>query len=324
MANTVSYNMGQIRYIDGTSYMSDLNFDAYSVDTESVSGVRSYQDVVLYGDLSNSFAQNQSYYLRLGIPRNLSYNMTFDLKLLRGTKDNTGNFIFTNRNQYQEIKRFVVPRDSSNLLTYSRVVLYPEGIIEDGNPIVAIAAESRAEAVTNGVYYDVNTTKYFFKNGDTQEQDTEITLKNDVLLNHSWKSAQSDDIAYFDFIFSNKVSGESFNSILVELNRQSYDDDVSYEKDGRTYSGLYIDPDKVEIQCYQLINLISRVQDTDTFSNIGVWSHPDAIMSINGEEIRIGQSGYYELNDFDITNFGIVVKGTQDRFSLDYQYKISN
>ena len=46
-------------------------------------------------------------------------------------------------------------------------------------------------------------------------------------------------------------------------------------------------------------------------------------MSINGEEIRIGQSGYYELNDFNITNFGIVVKDANDRFSLDYQYKVT-
>jgi hypothetical protein len=44
-------------------------------------------------------------------------------------------------------------------------------------------------------------------------------------------------------------------------------------------------------------------------------------MGINGEEIRIGQSGYYELNNFDITNFGIVVRNNQDKFILDYQYK---
>lgn len=180
MANTISYNMGQMRYMDdGTSYMNNLDFNAYSIDTISASGVRKYRDIILYGDLNNSFAQNRSYYLKLGIPRNLSYNMTFDLRLLRKTE--TG----INRNQYQEIKRFTVPRDSSNLLTYSRVVLYPEGIVEDGTPIVTIAAESRAEAPVGGVYYDVTTTKYFFKNGDTPEEDTEITLRNDILLNHS-------------------------------------------------------------------------------------------------------------------------------------------
>ena len=45
-------------------------------------------------------------------------------------------------------------------------------------------------------------------------------------------------------------------------------------------------------------------------------------MAINGEEIRIGQSGYYELNDFDITHFSMLITGNEDKFSIDYQYKI--
>jgi hypothetical protein len=46
-------------------------------------------------------------------------------------------------------------------------------------------------------------------------------------------------------------------------------------------------------------------------------------MSINGEEIRVGSSGYYELNDFDITNLGIICLSENDKFTIDYQYEIT-
>jgi hypothetical protein len=45
-------------------------------------------------------------------------------------------------------------------------------------------------------------------------------------------------------------------------------------------------------------------------------------MSINGEEIQIGASGYYELNDFDVTSFAVVADGPEDKFILDYQYVV--
>jgi hypothetical protein len=46
-------------------------------------------------------------------------------------------------------------------------------------------------------------------------------------------------------------------------------------------------------------------------------------MHINGEELRIPQSGYFELNDFNITTFGIAADDTNP-FTLDYQYKINS
>jgi len=340
MASTVSYNMGQIRYkqenYDNNRYMIPWTLNAESIVTESVSGANKYQDIILYGELTNVFSQSETYYLKFGIPRNLSYNMTFDLKLVKKTTSEV------NRNQYQEIKRFVVPRDSLKSLGYSRVVLFPEGEngAESENISVAIAVENPDDIslLSEGtVYYKlvkdetgkkVLEENYYIKKDNAP--DVKILYKNDILLNHTWKDSQSEDIVYFEFVFLNKVSGQDFNAIILELVRNSYDDDMSYQgEDGQTYNGLYIDPAIINkhLECYQLVNLVksseSNARDVGAFSNIGVWSHPDAIMSINGEEIRIGQSGYYELNDFDITNFGIVVKGAQDRFSLDYQYKIS-
>lgn len=176
MANMVSYNMGQIRYNTNGNYIQDLNFDDYSIETRSLSNSTSYRDIILYNDNNNFvFSQNESYYLRLGIPRNLSYNMTFDLKLL----DKSNN----NRNQYQEIKRFVIPRDSSNQITYSKVILYPyDGITEDAEPAVSIIRDSRQAAAINEVY---SVGEKFYIKKASVENDIEIQYKNDILLNHT-------------------------------------------------------------------------------------------------------------------------------------------
>jgi len=312
MASTVSYNMGQIRYNTNGNYIQDLNFDDYPIETRSLSNSTSYRDIILYNDNNNFvFSQNESYYLRLGIPRNLSYNMTFDLKLL----DKSNN----NRNQYQEIKRFVIPRDSSNQITYSKVILYPyDGITEDAEPAVSIIRDTRQAAAINEVY---SVGEKFYIKKASVENDIEIQYKNDILLNHTWREDVSEDLYWVDFVFSNKVDNVSFNAILLELNRNTYDDDISYEVDGVVYKGLFVGD--IEVECYRINNLITSISGVSSFDSIGVWSHPDAIMSINGEEIRIGQSGYYELNDFNITNFGIIVKDANDRFSLDYQYKVT-
>lgn len=335
MANTVSYNMGQIRYNTNGDYIQDLKFRDHVIVTPSLSNSVSYRDIILYSDNNYNFSQNESYYLRLNIPRNLSYNMTFDLKLLTRPTNNEA----INRNQYQEIKRFVVPRDSSNQITYSKVILYPyDGVTETAEPAVNIVKPIE-EAVVGDVYSiiveDIETKKteekFYIKKAD-EEDDVEIEFKNDVLLNHTWREDVSKDMYPIDFVFSNKVDNVSFNAILLELNRNAYDDDISYEVDGTVYKGLFVGDTSAEeqketgnigVECYKINNLITPISGVSSFDSIGVWSHPDAIMSINGEEIRIGQSGYYELNDFNITNFGIVVKDANDRFSLDYQYKVT-
>ncbi len=56
---------------------------------------------------------------------------------------------------------------------------------------------------------------------------------------------------------------------------------------------------------------------------IGIQGHPGLLMSINGEEIRVGRSGIYEMTyDMKVESIGFVVKDTdkQNYFVMDYQY----
>ena len=101
--------------------------------------------------------------------------------------------------------------------------------------------------------------------------------------------------------------------------RETYDQDIY--SDGIYGRKIDLDGDIFEAEVYELENLIDNIVDVDTLTHIGVYSHPNTIMSINGEEIRVGQSGYYELNNFEIKSFGIAAETDDDKFIIDYQYQ---
>lgn len=347
MADTSIYSMGQIRYktVDDNNhvYMDEIeNFDPHWIKIEALGGLP-YQDVILYGldDSGNlsDFSQYESYYLKLKFLRNLSYDMTFDLKLVNFNKDSG---TITNLNQYQEIKRFVVAKDSSGIMDYRNVILYPS-ITENDSVAVSIVRSKRDLAAIGEVYQltyienegkpDEKTIIEYRIKKENQQQDVVIGEKNMQTLNLSWVQDEADEFFEIGVVFSSKVSNANFNAILLQMNRTPDDDDILHPVgDNPEYRGRYLDiignidddanTKKFESKCYKINNLVP--EGVSAFNNIGVWSHPNSIMTINGEEIRIGQSGYYELNDFEITNFGIVVDGVKDKFSLDYQYKISD
>ena len=57
-------------------------------------------------------------------------------------------------------------------------------------------------------------------------------------------------------------------------------------------------------------------------TQIGIHARPGTLMCINGEEIRVGRSGLYEiLNGYKVTFIGFIVEPNDNKhFMLDYQY----
>lgn len=348
MANDVYYNMGQIRYdpskLDKYKSSVDMTIKPYNMQ-DKISGLN-YRDI-LFDFTSNpnfSFDSNDVYCIDLSIPRNQTYDMIFDLLLVKKTKDSAENETL-NLNNYQQIRRIKVPK-SGEKATTSTVVLYPNdnnddvevGIVREGNK------ENSNVSVGDLVkQYNNNSTKIFSywlctgigENGTKIWK--KITEYKDAILSHVWEEASTTEMANFKIVFSNKVPSQTdFNCLLLKMKRIGDEADIqytitdeSYEDLNRSYYGIFVDdyPIREETRCYELHNWISNSDiipniTNNTLNSIGVWSHPDSIMAINGEEIRIGQSGYYELNDFDITHFSMLITGNEDKFSIDYQYKI--
>ena len=76
-------------------------------------------------------------------------------------------------------------------------------------------------------------------------------------------------------------------------------------------------------------NVIEDFEDTDSVLKIGVQGPPGLLMCINGEGIRIGPEGVYEIRDkYKISFIGFAIQKRdlsdvydgRDYFILDYQY----
>lgn len=361
MANDVYYNMGQIRY-DSTKLNEYNNSVIMEIKPykmqDKISGLN-YRDILFdFTSESNpnfSFNSNDVYCIDLSIPRNQIYDMIFDLLLV--TKTSTTEKETLDLNNYQQIRRIKVPK-SGEKATTSTVVLYPNdnndiilypndnnddikvGIVRDGN------RENSNTSVGDLVKeYDNNSTKIFsyWLCTEIGENGTKIWKKvteyKDAILAHVWEAAPDTEMANFKIVFSNKVPSKTdFNCLLLKMKRIGDEADIqytitdeSYNDFGESYYGILVDDHLIrqKTHCYKLNNWISKSDGiipnitNSMLNSIGVWSHPDSIMAINGEEIRIGQSGYYELNDFNITHFSMLITGNEDKFSIDYQYKIN-
>lgn len=356
----MSYSMGQHLY--NANYLPESNNNLHyltKVNT-TVHGFSlydtNYRDLKLIpaaqsSNTSFTFENGLSYLLRLRIRRNTAYNLQLDLRLMNETSGQG-----LNVNQYEEIKRIYIPR-AENFQYTSTVLLYEideqQQIINNENIEIknVVCAGVLRDTMEKCKHYDVFQDKdpqhatygdYFYKQNDNDE---DVSLNNFALISqrsiislpHTWDQKDEETFMSFDIVFSPKANNGEFNRIILELVRQTYDEDITFTVNNRNandnnieYKGLHIDETPIEaneetyfVELYQVTNLLGTVIPHSPITHLGVWSHPDLVMSINGEEIRVGPSGYYELNDYDITSLGIACLTTKDKFTIDYQYEIT-
>ena len=130
---------------------------------------------------------------------------------------------------------------------------------------------------------------------------------------------ETDDYSTFEFIITpheNRV----FNEIHFELARILKD----FEEENP--DGTFGRKPNIEVEILSEVNnlietLNSSIENKGILKQIGVQSSPGLLMCINGEQIRLGRSGLYEMKKEDIQIYflGFVVE--DDRyFILDYQY----
>ena len=124
---------------------------------------------------------------------------------------------------------------------------------------------------------------------------------------------------YFEVTFTPNAT---YNQILWELQRTALDYQLDY---GRLMN--------ITINNYtRLINIISTLKQTYSnmtyLTKIGIQGPPSLLMCINGEQIRIGKSGIYEINNdiIKITSISFVPKQATltsnevDYFIMDFEY----
>lgn len=307
------YQIGQYRFRGvGTctqAVESSKNYKNIAMTGEDVESA-SFRDVVI--TTTSAMMRNTDYYLYVKIPQDMNYNLTFNIKLIKQELAGA-------ETQYQFLKNITIPRGGSGTNVYN-VALYQtaSGEVRAMIPEPYVAG---AQNVQNYLYRDSNTGNYYLGNGNTTYTPTQNY--NDLMVTASWIRQTGENFGYAEIVF--RPVEDNFSQIILEMVRTAEDYNIqSEDASGTTLYGRFVPLESLDYKLYALTNLVNDINPNGSLSRIGVWGHSGLLMAINGEEIRVGASNYYELdNILPVTSLGIVADGYDDNFSIDYQYEIT-
>lgn len=311
---TITTTLGQYRYSGSGAVLKRnpiLSYKPIAMSTGSSTDSTSFQDIQISPE-GGAFEQNQDYYLKIAIPQDMNYTMSFDIQLTKqeGSAEEV----------YQFIKNVTIERGGSGENAYL-VALYEnlDGQVVAMVPLPYVAGSTNTR---NSLYYQASTGRYYIGNGGTSY--TRWDKLNDLTVIASWREELGDNFGIFEMTFRPIDSG--FTHIHLKMVRTAEDYNIQrVNPDSTMEFGRKIDINKVSCTLYKLNNLIPYFATSEELSRIGVWSHPGLIMVINGEEIRVTANGYYELEALPITSLAIVAADNDysNFFTIDYEYEIS-
>lgn len=170
--------------------------------------------------------------------------------------------------------------------------------------------------IKDALYYREQNKKYYLGTGGNTY--TQTDKHNIVAMAASWKTDVGERYGLFEMIF--RPIEDGFISVVLSMTRQAEDYNIQHTTNQGTTYGRMLDLDKVKCELCQLSNLVESMNNNSTLDRIGVWGHSGLMMAINGEEIRIGPSGFYELSEVPVSSLGIVARDYNDSFTIDYEF----
>ena len=345
MAKTASYGIGQYTYDPKFEYITilqsteenDKSYVVYTPDT-----MTSYIDTAF--KLPDGIEYGNTYYMELTFPQDSYYNTTINLKLCAEDSLSNEESFKVDFNKFQQIKQLTIPaenEDSTNSL-YSKVILFE---YEPDNNTKVIAADVPINAADqnqftasqlyelNGVYkYAITTTS------DWNATSNKIVSKySQYNLAQTWKitseeTASENSTITYSFIFSPKYNlTDGYKYLWVEVVHDK--EDIRLSDQIQTYNGRTLPIDSMSMSIYKINNLLPETllgiasikSGINSLTGVTITGSSKLIAAINGEEIRVGSTGQYELENFEITSLGLVVKNVEDaNFLIDYTYAIKN
>jgi len=163
---------------------------------------------------------------------------------------------------------------------------------------------------------DGNLKKY----GDNNQNWTgKLKISEPQIIQHpiSDDSSSKDDSATVEFIVTPE---DSFQYMYFYLLPIPQDENIQWINNGHTYYGRHIeDIDKIKVKYGELTNILANT-NFSSIKSFSVWGRSEQVMAINGQEIKIGPSGYYELNNYDVESICIANSAEGDKYTVDVQY----
>lgn len=302
----MAYQMGQLRYSGSETTENSVSLGYYTASTTE-SGITGFKDVFITVDL----VKGNSYFLSIPIPQDLNYDMTFAVKLFN-----------TDTKSYQYLKSFTV--NSGSTISNAKFVVLYEDLAGETKVAFPTDYHSTDAGDMSKIYVDKTgaTNKYYLYNGSSYEATDRV---NGVNLNKSWLESSSTSFVTLEALFT--PVDDSFSGILLEMSRIPEDYSIA---SGTDY-GRVVDITKIRSKVgvanvnkivRSVTDLVSARTGVSSLSRIGVWGRPGLPLSVNGEEIHIGPSGYYEQDVVPVTSFGVVSTSINDNWTMDYMYNV--
>lgn len=151
-----------------------------------------------------------------------------------------------------------------------------------------------------------------------------------------------DEYSSYSFVFSPSIT---FNTLVFKINRVSFDAIQDNQRkwlieevdsvfpryrssDDESGIEIRIFGDRVDYQTEGQVCLLNNIiQNNQNWIKFGYQSRPGSLIVVNGQPIRVGRSGIYEINNgtviqkFMIASPGGSNRDNIDAFLLDYAYK---
>lgn len=177
-----------------------------------------------------------------------------------------------------------------------------------------------------------NTESFYLRFGVRQQYEAEqnfyLKLRNSNLqtgtvdseqLIEEYKVGQGGDMVYFDIIIT---PNSEYNQIVWELKRTIIDYQTSIENVSGRLMQIQIEEDNSFFKLKDIFkSIFGNSSNIKGFSKIGVQGPPLLLMCINGQQIRVGYNGIYEINNgMKITSISFV-PAADDYFIMDYEYQ---
>lgn len=203
---------------------------------------------------------------------------------------------FQVQSQSLEMKFFDKAIQVSSKMRYGQNYYIRLAINKDSSSHQRITMQLRNSSVTNS---DIQTLQTYY-----------IPKENSI----------NEKTTIIQFVISPNAT---YDQIILHLERKKQDFNKHQDDD---FYGRVLN---VRVESFgKITNLLGQVITPTVLTKIGVQGPPGLLMCINGQGIRIGPSGIYQINNGYQVNFlGFIVLMSDDTpdkrdfFILDYQYK---
>lgn len=220
----------------------------------------------------------------------------------------------------------------NQISSYSTALSYRQDLIRNENSIIDFYDQCMylsGANIVSSIYsyylkFEVTQLPEVIQEFSIKLQSDEVTVDN-IQNIRSFVVKQGLGTTTFELIFT---PNSNYNQIVFELKRMALD---FYTDNGDGTSGRIMNI-KI-LQFDRVVNVISsylakNFSGMTSLKKIGIQGPPGLLFCIDGEEIRIGRSGIYELynEDIAISYMGFIIKDSlftqdgKDFFIMDFKY----